>query len=141
MSRVALVETLAGIFARHAELVHTLLSGQLEHGFAEDDLADAAQSARAELVVHRLLHDEVEGVGVELEGNAIEFEEALVLLDEGVFRLGEDAAERVGIERVEVGQDGEAADELGDEPKAPEVRRGDGRRPADVCVCLPLEFR
>ena len=77
-------------------------------------------------MVHRLLHDEVEGVGIELEGNAIEFEEALVLLDEGVLRLGEDAAERVGIERVEVGQDGEAADELGDEPEAPEVCRGDG---------------
>jgi hypothetical protein len=56
-----------------------------------------------------------------VELDAVDAEELLVLLDEGVAGLGEDAHELVLGELFEGGDDGEAADELGDEAELEEV--------------------
>src|SRR5204862_5225981 len=62
---------------------------------------------------------------VEVQLHAVEFEEALVLLDEGVTRLDQDLEQGLAVEVVYRGQDGEAADELGDHPELHQVLRHD----------------
>ena len=55
-----------------------------------------ARSPRAPVAAQdRLVGDGLERVVGELELHAVELEEPLVLLDEGVLRLGQDADERL----------------------------------------------
>jgi hypothetical protein len=61
----------------------------------------------------------------EHELDRVVVEEALVLLDERVLRLGEDLDEVFALELVDVGDDRQAADELGDEPVGEQVFRHD----------------
>src|SRR5262249_25079775 len=57
--------------------------------------------------------------------NALHFEQALVLLDERVFRLGEDALERRLVEVLERRDHREATNELGDQPVFEQILRFD----------------
>ena len=57
----------------------------------------------------------------EHELDRVVVEEALVLLDERVLRLEQDADQILLVERVDGRHDGEAADELGDEPVGDQV--------------------
>src|SRR5690606_6910885 len=58
-----------------------------------------------------------------LEADAVDLEHALVLLDERILRLGENARERLDVERADRRDDGKAADELGDQPELVQVFR------------------
>ena len=89
--------------------------GHLEHHLLEDLLHDGPQAAGTGAAQERLVGDRRDGLVVELELDAVDLEHALVLLDQGVPGLGEDAHERVLVELGDRGDDGQAADELGDQ--------------------------
>ena len=78
---------------------------------------------------------------VKHEVDVVELEELLVLLQQRVLRLDEDADQRVLVEAVHRADDRQPADELGDQPELQQVlgqdaargsRRGPSRRP---CGC------
>ena len=58
---------------------------------------------------------------VKHEVDVVELEELLVLLQQRVLRLDEDAHQRVLVEVVDGADDGEPADELGDQPELQQV--------------------
>jgi hypothetical protein len=58
---------------------------------------------------------------LELELDAVELEEPLVLLGERVLRPGEDVDQRVAVERLHRRDDRQPADELGNQPVADQV--------------------
>ena len=66
----------------------------------------------------------LQGAGRELELRAFHLEELLVLPDQGVLRLGQDADQRVLVERVERRQHRQTADELGDHAELDQVVAG-----------------
>ncbi len=82
---------------------------------------DGAQAAGAGAAQQRLLGDGLEGVVGELELDVLELEELPVLLEERVLGFGEDPDERVLVEVGDRTDDGEAADELGDQTELEEV--------------------
>src|SRR5207302_4278230 len=67
---------------------------QVVHDLEEDLLEDGAQAARSGATKQRLLGNGLERVGRELELDIVEFEHPLVLLDDRVLGLDEDANER-----------------------------------------------
>ena len=78
------------------------------------------EAARADvlgLFVHVAgeLRDAADGVGTELEHDALRREQRLILLDERVLRLGEDALEVLLAQALELDADRETPLELGDE--------------------------
>src|SRR6185312_7344661 len=101
---------LGGLFAqlvRHVELVPAL-----------------RDQRRIEMLLDRLLgHDALVHVLAGREVDRVVVEEALVLLDERVLRLEQDADEILAVERVHRRDDREAADELGDQPVGDQVLR------------------
>src|SRR5690606_33503620 len=110
---------------RHPARPDGVEARELEHHVHHRLLHRAAEAARAGPERLRLLHERVEGVVVEDEVHAVHREELLVLLDEGVLRLRQDALHRPLRERVERGQDGETPDELRDQAELQEVVRFD----------------
>src|SRR6478609_5251148 len=91
------------------------------HHVEEELLDDRAQAAGAGAALEGRLGDRVDGVVGELELDAVEVEELLVLLDERVARLGEDLDERLAVELVHAGDQRQATDELGDQAELGEV--------------------
>ncbi len=110
---------------RHHALGHVAARRQLELHVEQDLLDDRPQSPRSRLALERLLGDRGQGVVGEDELDAVELEEALELLDQRVARLGEDRDEVVARELVDGADDGQAADELGDQAVVDEVLRQD----------------
>ena len=64
----------------------------VEHHRAEDLFDDRAEPAGTGLAQHREVGDRLERALVELELDAVDLEHPLVLLDQGVLRLGQDLA-------------------------------------------------
>jgi hypothetical protein len=96
--------------------------GQVVHDVEQHLFEDGPQAAGAGAPQQRLVGDGLEGVVGELELDVLELEELLVLLDQGVLRLGEDLDERLLVEVADTGaDDGQAADELGDEAELQQV--------------------
>ncbi len=95
----------------------------LEHDRPEHLFHDGAQAASTGLAKHGEVGDGLERIVVELELDAVDLEHALVLANEGVLRLGQDVHERDLVELGDRGDDGKAADELGDEPELVQVFR------------------
>ena len=108
-------------------LLHVAPAGDLVHDFHERLFEDGAEAARAGLVFESGLSDGAEGVVGEDELDAVHLEVALVLLDEGVLRLGENADQCWFVEGLEADNHRQAADELGDEAKFEQVIVGDMR--------------
>src|SRR5205823_466717 len=78
----------------------------------------------------------------ELELDVVEGKRALVLLDERVLRLDEDAHQRLLIQRRHRADDREPADELGDEAELQQVFRRDAREHfAEVVLVAVLDGR
>src|SRR5467141_3065156 len=76
-------------------LAHVLQRRQLVHRVEQDLLQDRAQAARAGLARESPLGHRSKGRRAHLELDAFHQEQTLVLLDERVFRLGEDLDQRV----------------------------------------------
>ena len=86
----------------------------------------------------------LERVVGELQLDAVELEEPLVLLDQRVARLGEDADQRLAVEVAHGGDDRQPADELGDHAELQQVLGhdlaedvGGRRRSALECSVAP----
>ena len=75
--------------------------GHVVHHVEEHLLDDRAQAAGAGAAHHGLVGDRLDGVGGELELDAVELEELLVLLDQRVAGLGEDLDQRLAVELVD----------------------------------------
>ena len=71
---------------------------QVVHHLEEDLLEDGAKASGAGAAEQRLVGDRLERVLGDLELDVVELEHSLVLLDEGVLRLDEDADERLSVE-------------------------------------------
>src|SRR5437588_2413543 len=102
-------------------LAHVLQRRQLVHRVEQDLLQDRAQAPRAGLARESALGDRPKGRRAHFELDAFHQEQPLVLLDERVFRLGEDLDQRVLIELLERGEHRQPADEFRDEPVLDEV--------------------
>src|SRR5689334_4384716 len=87
------LQALVDRLARDHALRDVLARRQLEHDVEERRLDDRAQAASTGLALERLVRDLREGVVREHELDPVVAEEALVLLDERVLRLGQDADE------------------------------------------------
>src|SRR5262245_10145840 len=86
------------------DLADVLERGQLVHRVEQDVLEDRAQAARAGLARERALGDRAERRGAHLELDAFHQEQALVLLDQRVLRLGQDLDQRALVELLERGE-------------------------------------
>src|SRR6266403_1015879 len=106
-------------------LAHVVQRRQLVHRVEQDLLQDRAQAPRAGLARESALGDRPQGRRAYFQLDAFHQEQPLVLLDERVFRLGEDLDQRVLVELLERGEHRQPADELRDEPVLDEVFRLD----------------
>ena len=79
----------------------------------------------AEFVFHRLVHHVIEDFGFEGQFDSIEGEEFDVLLRDGILRFGENIAQSFPIERIQIGEYRQAADDFGDQSEGFEVLRLD----------------
>ena len=106
---------------RDHDFLDPVHGGQVEHRVEEDGLHDRAQAARAGLAVdgpagdrpHRLLGDG--------ELDALQLEQALILLDERVLRLGQDLDQRRLVEILERRDDRQTADEFRDQAELQQI--------------------
>ena len=98
-----------------------LVLGHLEHDVEHELLDDGAQGAGAGFFRKRLVRDDAQRAFVEFQLDVVVVHEHLVLLDYGVVRLGQDVEQHVLRERLHGADDGQAADELRDEPVFLEV--------------------
>src|SRR6185295_16880249 len=104
-------------------LADLLLARERVHQVEHEILDDHAQAARPDLPRQRLLRDRLERVVGELQLHVLVLEQLHVLTRDGVARLREDLNQRRPVELVERADDGEAADELGDEAVLDQVFR------------------
>src|SRR5712691_11010747 len=95
----------------------------LEHRVQQSLLDDRLERAGAGAAQQRQLGDGVEASFLEDELDVVQREELLILLDERVLRLGEDADDVLLVEVVQRDDDGQTADELGNEPVLQQVLR------------------
>ena len=75
--------------------------GDLVHHVQQHRLHDGAQAARAGLELDGLVGRGLQRVGREDQLDVVQAEQALVLLDQGVARLGQDAHQGGLVQRVD----------------------------------------
>src|SRR5215469_7802555 len=97
------------------EIAHALLHRQVVHQFQHEVFEDHTQAARADLALKSQLRDCFQSVIGETEADVFEFEQALVLLEERVFRLGQNLYQGALVEVAHDAGDGKAADKLGNQ--------------------------
>src|SRR6266567_5632411 len=117
------VDVLQYGLARDHDALHVLAARHLVHYRLQDLFQDGAQAARAGAAEVSLVGDGLQRVGGEFQVHAVQFEQAPVLLHQGIARLGEDLDERVPVQVVHAGDDREAADEFGNHPELQQVLR------------------
>src|SRR3954470_12849538 len=84
---------------------------EVEHQLFQDD----AQAARAHVALERLARHRLERLVGELQLHALELQDGLVLPDQAVLGLVQDAHERLLVELLESGHDRQPSHELGDQ--------------------------
>src|SRR6266446_5848050 len=121
----------------HYDLAHVLHGRQVEHDVEQHLLDDRAQAPRTGLSRQGLLGDRLQRLRPHLQIHPLHAEQLLVLLDEGVFRLGKNLDQRMLVEFLERRHDRQAPDELGNKPILDEVFGLDGAQHfADVLGAL-----
>ena len=98
---------------------------QVEHGVEQNALHDRAQAARPGLAFDRLAGDGAQRLLGKAEVDALHLEQPMVLLDQRVLRLDQDALERRLVEVFEGGKHRQAPDELRDQAVLQQVLRLD----------------
>src|SRR5712691_4270852 len=117
------VDVLQHGLARDHDALHVLAARHLVHHRLQDLFQDGAQAARAGAAEVRLVGDGLQRVGGEFQVHAVQFEQAPVLLHQGIARLGEDLDQCFAVQVVHAGDDREAADEFGNHPELQQVLR------------------
>src|SRR5262249_49227397 len=110
---------------RDHHLLDAFEARQVEHGVEQDTFHDRAQSARAGLAVDRLAGNGAQRLLRQREVDRLHLEQPLVLFHQRVLGLGENELERGLVEILERGNDGQSADEFGDQAIFQEVLRRD----------------
>ena len=100
-----------------------VLGRGFKHRIGHDGLAYRTQAASSQFELDGLVHDVVEYIVVEGQFDAVEFEEFDILFDYRIFGLGEYHAQGLAVERVEVGEHREPADDFRNEPVGAQVLR------------------
>src|SRR5579863_3597152 len=103
------------------EIAQPLLHWQVIHQLQHEVFEDHTQAARANFALKSQLRDGFESVVGEPEAHIFEFEEALVLLEQGVFRLGENLYQGALVEVAHDAGNREAADKFGDQAVANQI--------------------
>ena len=111
-----------GIVESHFKFLN-FLRRHIEHGIHHDTLNDRAQSAGSEFVLHGLVDDEVKRLLVEHQVHAVHLQQLLILLHDAVLRLQEDALQGGTVQRVQIGEHGQSADDLGYQSERLQVLR------------------
>ncbi len=91
------------------------------HQVKHELFQDHAQSARAHFAGHGFTRDGGQRSFIEAQLHALKLKHALVLLDDGVARAGEDFDQRGFVQVIENADDGQAADEFRDQAEADQV--------------------
>src|SRR5438552_12154099 len=128
--------------ARDDALLEPLDGRQVIHDLEHDLLQDRPEPTRAGPPLERLPRDGRHRVVRELQADLLEVEVLLVLLDDRVLRLSENPDEGRLVEVVERRDDGQPADELGDEPVLQQILGLDHRQEvAHPALLAPLDLR
>src|SRR4051794_9309323 len=115
---------------------------EVVHHLEQHLLQDRPQTAGTRASRERLVGDGLERVVGEVQVDVVELEELLVLPEQRVLRHREDLHQRVAVEVVHRTDDGEPADELGDEPELQQVLRHDtAENRADVALVGATDVR
>src|SRR5262249_22557267 len=101
--------------ARDHDLLHALQARKIEHGLEQDAFEDRPQAARAGLALDRLARDRAERLVGEGQLDVLHLEQALILLDQRVLRIGQNLLQRGLVEILERRDHRQAADEFGDQ--------------------------
>src|SRR5262249_18016186 len=99
--------------------------GQVVHQLQHEVFQNHAQAARADLTLKSQLGDRLQGLVGKAQTNIFKFKEALVLLEQRVFRLGQNLHESGLVEVVHHARDRQAADKFRDQAIADQVARLD----------------
>src|SRR5262245_26518323 len=105
------------------KIANLALHGQVVHQLQHEVFENHAQAARADLALKSQLGDGLEGFVSKAQANIFEFKEPLILLEQGVFRLGQNLHERGFVEVVHDTSDGQATDKFGDQAVADQIAR------------------
>ena len=108
---ICLLQLLLRILQRHDEVIR-VPGGDFEHRVHHDGLHDGAQSAGSQLVLDGLVHHIFVDLVIEAEFHVVHLEQLDVLLDDGVFGLNQNSEQCILVQRVQVGQNGEASDDF-----------------------------
>src|ERR1039457_4696275 len=98
--------------SRYLELFDPLLAGEGVHEIEHQLFQDHAQSARTDLPQHRLFRDAAQRFIGKAQLHVLELEESLILLYDGVLRLGKNLDERVFVQVAQYANHGQTSDEL-----------------------------
>ena len=117
------------------DLVDVISAGHVEHDVEQDLFQDGAQTSGTRASCQCLLGHLVERLRREVQLNAVELEQALVLLDQRVLRLRQHSDQRCAIELRHSGEHRQSTDELRDQAEAEEIL---GHHVAEDVVRIPL---
>src|SRR6266545_3374026 len=94
-------------FGIDRDFPHVVAARQLEHDLGHHLFENGAQPACARAALDTLLGDGAQRFLLDREAHVLELEQLLVLLDQGVLRLDEEADQRLFVEGVEGYRDGQ----------------------------------
>src|SRR6201999_3997273 len=103
------------------KVAHFALHRQVIHDFEHEVFQDHAQASRADFALKRQLGNGGDGIIREAKADVFEFEEALVLLEQGILGFSENANQCWVVEIVHDARDRKAADKFGNEAVADEI--------------------
>ena len=107
------------------ELARRRLVGQLVQDVEHHFLDDRPQAAGADVLLVGLVGDQFQGAVGEIHLGVLHGEQGLVLLDQGVLGLGQDADQGPFVQRTQGRHHRQTADELGDHAELQDVVAGD----------------
>ena len=110
---MGLIELFADIFIRNFEFLDSS-GGHIEHGVDHHTLHDGAQYTSSKLILHGLVDEGLHRLLRERQLHTIHLEELLVLTDDGVLRLRQDLLQGLTVERIQIGEHWQTANDLGD---------------------------
>ncbi len=95
--------------------------GHFKHRIDHHGLHNRTESAGSELILDRLIHDSVESRILEYQFHPIGLEQFFILTGDGIFRFGQDSAQRIPVKRLETGKDRQTPYDLGNQSETLEV--------------------
>ncbi|QTK78860.1 hypothetical protein AT6N2_C1059 [Agrobacterium tumefaciens] len=105
------------------DLAYAFQRRQFEHGVQQDLFHDRAQATGTGLAGDRLAGDFAQRVLVEGQFHIFHLEQALILLDQSVLRLGQDLDQRIFIQVFQRRQNGQTANEFRNEAELHQIFR------------------